>query len=447
MTQRSILIVPMFLLIFGPKTSGWFDVVSVTACLLILFHFLFLNTSHIPRGTWHRSLLTLACLSLLFLWAGGHCLARVDANTYQVLRFGRVIVNFLGAAALVSIYYRHFGQSAHSNIIRDVFDCLVVHAVIMLWMFYSTPFRDLIVNQVVQADPDSRTYLAKASGYRIAGLTDSWDALSGLQSLGLLMIPILLTQRAGISYAYAMLATPLLLFSVAISGRTGFVTCAMLFPVALLFADLRKLHRATIVAAAVLSVGVLLITGPLQDACLWALESTSLGRTMAMFGWNFSPGVRHADHLGDTFTGILREHYFLPDSWHTLLWGSGGSGRDNWDYVASDNGPVLNLHNLGAICSGLIYGTMLAMLCSGLSLRRWRPQAAGVCVLAVCLIALIDIKVMYVFSRNGFTVMILPVLTCWWELALDSESHARLAGNLGTSRHLLWPSSSQAPAV
>ncbi len=423
----------MFLLIYGPKTSGWLDVVSITSVVLVAVHFSILNTTHIPVAARNRMLTLLAAFGLLLGYATGHHLCQLDPNSYQVLRFGRVIVNFLGVAALVSLYYRWLGDAASSLILRHLLHCLVIHAAIMLCMFQSDGFRDLIVNHVVQADPDSRTYLAKATGYRIAGLTDSWDALSGLQSLGLLMLPVLLTRQVRFSYVYAILATPLLLFSVAISGRTGFVTSAILMPVAVAFTNLRKLHRTTLVAVAVSMLVTGLLLGPLRNACLEALEDSSLGRTIAMFGLDYRTADHGGEHFSDTLAGILQEHYFLPETWGTLLLGTGGSGRESWDYVPADNGLVLNLHSLGLGGFLVIYGTMAWLTWSGLRVRRYDLQVAGVCVLALGLILLIDIKVMYVFSRNGFTVMLLPVLVSWWESA-----RARPTGRRG--RPVISPS-------
>jgi hypothetical protein len=416
MNARHLLLIPMFLMIFGPKASGWIDVVSITSFTVIGAHFLWLNTAHIPNGTKHRIAALVAAFFALFLFSLSHYLAQFDPNAYQVLRFGRVLINFLGALALVSIYYRWFGASASQVIVRHLFHCLVIHGLIMLGMFYSPPFRDVIVNQIVQADPDSRTYLAKASGYRIAGLTDSWDALSGLQSLGLLMLPILLTRSSGLSYLYASVATPILLFSVAISGRTGFVTLAVLLPIALRYADYRRMHQATLLGTTVAVVAGLLLSGPLRGPWLRALHDTALGRSAALFGLDHGRTSQRG-RFADTLDVILNEHYFLPDDWRTIMLGTGGSGRDSWDYVPADNGLVLNLHNLGIVGFLAIYGSLAWMMAAGIRLGPLQPQVAGVCTLAVALIMLIDMKVMYALSRNGFTVMLLPVLTAWWELA------------------------------
>jgi hypothetical protein len=416
MNARRLLLIPMFLLIFGPKSSGWIDVVSITSLLLIVAHFLCLNTRHIPSGAKHRIAALLAAFLALFVFAIVHYRVHVNPSAYQVLRLGRVMVNLLGVSALISFYYRWLGSSASRDILRHLFHCLVIHALIMAGMFYSPTFRDLVVNQIVQADPDSRSYLAKATGYRIAGLTDSWDALSGLQSLGLLMLPILLTRPCGLSYLYAGVATPFLLFSIAISGRTGFVTLAVLLPVALRYADLRKMHRATLLIASVTGVAIVLLLGPMRDAFVRAVQDSALNRATAMFGLDYAYDARHG-RFKETFDAILHEQYFMPETWRTLLFGTGGSGRDSWDYVPADNGLVLNLHNLGVGGFGVIYGSMIWMLITGWRVGRFKPDVAGVCMLAVMLIVLIDLKVMYALSRNGFTVMLLPALTAWCDLS------------------------------
>ncbi|MCA9148216.1 MAG: hypothetical protein KDA92_02890 [Planctomycetales bacterium] len=429
----------MFLLIFGPKSNGWLDVVSLTSSFLLVIHFFFYNGTHIPVTAKHRMSLVLAAFAVLLAYASGHLLANPDASNYQVLRFGRVIVNFAGIGCLISMYFRRYGEQASRVILQHLFGCLVAHAVVMLTMYYSHSFRDLIVNQVVQADPDSRTYLAKLTGYRIAGLTDSWDALSGLQCLGLLMIPLLLTNNVGISYTLAICSAPLLIFSVAISGRTGFVTAAVLFPLALGFSEFRRLYRAAIVASAIGIVGLLAVTGPLRTSVLAALEESSLGRTFAMFGWNASVKESPGGQMSETFWSILHEHYFLPETWSVFVWGSGGSGRDTWDYIAADNGLVLNLHNLGIGGFLLIYSLVAACWLSGWRLRCHDRALAGVCVIAVSLMLLIDFKVMYMFSRNGFSVMMIPVLTCWFKSTPGSDRIAPVTDRFTAAATLSSP--------
>ncbi len=442
------LLAAMFLLIFGPKINGWIDVVSLTSLAVVAFHVLALNLSHVPSAVRWRTGTLFGLFTLLLAYASTHGLWAGHDSYFQTLRFGRVVINGLGCAALVSLYYRVLGKEAGATILRHLFHCLVLHAILMLGMFVSPTFRDLIVNQVVQADPDSRTYLAKALGYRIAGLTDSWDALSGLQSLGLLMVPLLVTRQRHFSFVYAGIASLLLLFSVAISGRTGILTWIVLTPLAVLFCDLRQLHRTTWVTVAAISLASIVMLGPLRDSVIRALEETSLGRTVSIFHADADTTSSSRERLSETFATIFHEHYFLPDQSRTLIFGTGGSGRDSWDYVPADNGPVLNLHNLGVVSCIAIYGSVLWMIFSGLSIRRSCPLVAGTCLLAVLLVLMIDVKVLYLLSRNGFTVMMIPVFVAWWErsfsygrpMAMLPAQHAPAARHPRSSLVSAWPS-------
>lgn len=413
MTRKAWLCSMMFLLVFGPKISGWLDVVSVASVVCVGVHFLTLNTRHIPASTFAKIFAMTGGILLLLTYATGHYLAQPDADPHQVLRFGRVLVNATGVAALVSMYYHWYGDDAKFVIGRHLYHCLVAHAAIMLAMFISTDFRHAIVNHVVQADPNSRTFAAKASGYRIAGLTDSWDALSGLESLGLLMLPILLSRFPDFSVSYATATAPLLLFAVAISGRTGFVTLAALVPLSMYFADLRRIHRTVLMSGVLTALLLLVVAGPLRDTARTAILDSSLARSLAIFGWDSAASTNHST-LGETFEGV-KEHYFLPDDPQVFWFGTGGSGRDTWDYVPADNGLILNLHNLGFLSFMLMYGLLGGMLWSGWAVRRIDPGIAGLCILSVSLVLLIDAKVLYVYARNGFTVMLVPVLITWWE--------------------------------
>ena len=263
---------------------------------------------------------------------------------------------------------------------RHLFHCLVIHALIMVGMFGSPTFRDLVVNQIVQADPDSRNYLAKATGYRIAGLTDSWDALSGLQSLGLLMLPILLTRQTAIVLWIRTVGHSLTLVLDRHFGTDGLrdawpICCR--WPCATP-TSARSIVRPWWVARWPSSV----------RHWSWDHYGTRVSERWKTRHWaEPSPCSvwttvehhQHGEQLGDTFAGILAEHYFLPETWRTLLWGTGGSGRETWDYVPADNGLVLNLHNLGIGCfSDHLWFVALDDDQRHAALAATHPEVAGV---------------------------------------------------------------------
>ena len=401
----------LFLMIFGPKFDGWLDILSLTSAIVFLYCICQFRLSSIPLAARQGSLIVLCAVAALFTFACCHYLLGIDPEPYQTLRFGRVILNFGGVFALVLVYHERFGRSARTFLAHDVFHCLVVHAVIMLLMFLSPGFRDFVVNHMVAVDPESRSYVAKVSGYRIAGLTDSWDALSGIESLGLLMLPILLTRGRPISYTYAACSAPLLIFAVAISGRTGFVTLALLLPVALYFTDLRRLHRGVVAAGLVVGIAAACWNLFGHTEVLDSVRESSIMRSLSVLG--VEDHARRHESLGDTFAAI-REHYFLPEKWSTFFLGTGGSGRATGSYVAADNGLVLNLHNLGIICWVLMYGLLAGMVLRGLACRRQDAATAGYCVLAVLIVLSVDAKVAYVYARNGFTVMMVLGMLPWW---------------------------------
>ena len=425
----------MFLMIFGPKFDGWLDILSLTSLFTFLYFACAFSRTKIPLAARRGSFLFFVGICFLFMYAFCHWLAGVNPDTYQTLRFGRVIINFAGAFALLCIYHYRFDRDAKRLLMLDMYHCLVAHAVIMLGMFLSPAFRDFVVHHMVAVDPDSRTYMAKVAGYRIAGLTDSWDALSGLESLGLLMLPIFVTQRFPISPAYAVLSVPLLLFAVAISGRTGFVTLAILLPVALYYADLRRVHRAVGVATGCLALGVVIWLVAGRTGTMQVVRDSSIMRSLTVLG--VEDDVREHESLEDTFDAI-REHYFLPDTYRTLFLGTGGSGRDDHDLVAADNGLVLNLHNLGLVCWIVMYGLMFGMLWSAFWLRRTDTATAGVALLGVLIILMIDAKVAYAYARNGFTIMMVLGMLPWWEMRRTGTALQRRFPHQPT-RHLSPP--------
>lgn len=409
----------MFLMIFGPKFDGWLDILSLTSLFSFVYFAVALSQARIPLAARRGTFLFFSAICFLFTYAFCHWLVGTEADTYQTLRFGRVMINFAGAFSLVCIYHHYFQRDAKNLLMLDLFHCLVAHAVVMLLMFLSPGFRDFVVHHMVAVDPESRTYMAKVAGYRIAGLTDSWDALSGLESLGLLMLPILVTQRRPIAAWWAIISIPLLLFAVAISGRTGFVTLVMLLPIALLHCHWKRMHRAVGAALGCIALSMLLWLIAGRSETMQLIRDSSIMRSLTVLG--VEDDFREHESLGDTMAAI-REHYFLPDTYHVLFFGTGGSGRDDHDLVAADNGLVLNLHNLGLLCWVVMYGLLVGMLWSALRLRHVDAATAGVALLAISLIILIDAKVAYAYARNGFTIMMVLGMLPWWHLAPTKTS-------------------------
>ncbi len=399
-----------FLIIFGPRLNSGIDVIPVS-CLIAVAASLCQPKAHrIPDSLWRSAAIASGALSLLAAHAALHFLNTSDPDSYQTLRFGRIVLNLLGVVALLSMYIRKHGAQAKRVIARDVLDCLVIHAGIMFLMLISPQFRDAI-NSFVALGDDIGTQISKSSGTRISGLALSWDALSGLQSMGLLMLPLMLT-REGISPLYTAIAVPLLVFAVCISGRTGIVTTGVLLPVAIYFSDHKRLRRGAVISCFLLFSFVALALGPFYEHLVRATQDTAIARVIVMFDPS-QGNDREANDFAMTIE-VIGQHYFLPERFDVLLWGTGRSGRDATYYVAADNGIVLNLHNLGLVAWFVMYGLAMYFVWQGWKLRVLEPAAAAYCVLCVLLIVVIDAKISFLYARNGFSVMMMLVGITWW---------------------------------
>lgn len=399
-----------FLIIFGPKLNNGIDVIPVS-CLIAVAAAICQPRGHrIPDGLWKSGAIAVGAMSLLGAHAALHFLNTPAPDPYQALRFGRIVVNLLGVIALLSMYIRKHGAQAKRIIGRDVLDCLVVHAGIMFLMLISPHFRNAI-NSFVALGDDLGTQLSKSDGSRISGLALSWDALSGLQSLGLLMLPPMIT-REGISSLYTAIAAPLLVFAVCISGRTGIVTAGLLLPVAIYFSDYKRLRRGVVISCFLLFSIIALALGPFYEDLVRVTQDTAIARVIVMFDPSRG-NDREANDFAMTFEVICR-HYFLPERYDVLLLGTGRSGRDATYYVAADNGIVLNLHNLGLVAWLVMYGLATYFVWQGWRLRLVEPAAAAYCVLCVLLILVIDAKISFLYARNGFSIMMILVGITWW---------------------------------
>lgn len=402
----------LFFLIFGPKLNNGLDVIPLTCALAVLLAVIQPGKFTLPGSATACSLSVLGLMSLLICHAIVHHLHTPDPDPYQILRFGRIIINFIGVLSVLRIYLRYYGVACKQIISRHVFDCLVIHAGIMFLMFISEEFRNLIYSFVALGE-DEGNILSKQDGRRISGLALSWDALSGLQSLGLLLIPPMIT-RDKLSPSYAAIAAPLLLFSVCISGRTGIVTTAVLLPVAIYFSDLRRISRGVLLAGGLLAVLSALALGPFYNTLVDVTRDTSIGRVVVMFDPN-AGNSKQANDFSDTIDAIFH-HYVLPNRLDVLLWGTGRSGRDPSYFVPADNGLILNLHNLGIFAWLVMYGMAVQILWLGWLLRDKETAVSAYCTLSVLLVLMIDTKISFLYARNGFSVMMMMAVICWWRI-------------------------------
>ena len=425
MFWKPFLFVFFFLLVFGPKFGGRIDTLSLGAVLIV-------GVALVLRSERFLSKYARSKISLwLFFFFAAICYVALVAvvqncfEAYQFLRFGRCAVNLLGFAALVSLYYRAFGEKAAGVILQHLWLCMLFHAMLMLCMFVS-PGVNQFVNVYLRAlsDDNALYYERVMGGTRIGGLTSSWDATSGVNALGLLL---LVAVDGSVSRTFAprlvvLFSIPLFVFAMAIAGTTGFVVVPIMLAALLVLGRYKQMFRFTFLAlaAACVFVVIVLLAGGVSPEIQDKIDRSALGRTRYMIGETLGfdvPVYKKTKDAGGTIGGIAQMYLVLPENVVDWIVGKGGSGRMEAHYkLHADPGVILNLNNLGLIGFLFLYGLIVFEIFNAFKYRKLIPLA-NVCILVDLLILIVDSKVQYAYARNGFTLMMVPMICLWEEIA------------------------------
>jgi len=413
----------MFLAIYAPKVSGRIDLLSLTFVALIFLSIITGSYNSLSRRA--VLMVSVCCLYLVFLLL--HTVILVYFNSwsdiYQPLRFSRSILNVLGIAALISFYFSIFKDRATDKIIYHVWLCVITHGLIICAMFFFHSFNVLVVDYVVNMDSASDNYDARIKGNRISGLTSSWDATSAIQSLGVLLLPIIVKKTRGLKrFFIVLIAFFVTILSMALSGLTGFLV-VLLFGVFLTyyssgFMGLFKLFVGGAVFLPIVLVGFLFAANNYSEK----VSGSSIARVIYMVApnsdVNYSSSGRAPTAL-ETIELIAKKMYFLPDDKFELLFGLGSSGRFPDDYyISSDTGPTLNIHNLGLIYSAILYAFVVNCMISVFRGDKKDIKIPFFVFTIISLVVFIDLKVQYLLSRNSLSFMMIALILYWQNLPM-----------------------------
>lgn len=414
--MKKILPVLMFLLIFSPKIGGSLDSLSIVCMLTFFVSFLTDRNINFRKNILSSTLLYLG-FGLVMLAYSILLKSLYGLNdNYQILRFGRVIVNVLGIFGLVRLYLFYYQDEYGKKLVFHLWSCVICHAILMVLMFLVPAVNEFVITKLVQMDEENRTFERRLLGQRIGGLTNTWDAASGVQSLGILLFPFAI-KYSSISKNRKWLlycTIPLTLISILISGVTGMVNIIVVgFVITIVnFKHLKKYVFKTLGIAFILLILVTFVFSIVKLSSLkeakW-VTTTSIGRTLYMVTQDeeFYEKSNRNSTADETVSRISSNMYFLPESDLAFFWGRGGSGRSEDYRVKADPGPTLNLHNLGVFFVIILYSFCFWNLFKAIRSSK-SDLYFGIALIAIlATILLIDAKVMYLLARQSLSIMLI----------------------------------------
>jgi hypothetical protein len=403
----------MFLLIYSPKIAGRIDSMSMFAFLVFLFVIINNKSLQFPRILTQHTMGYLVFGIVMLFYVVIHKSINGLQDTYQVLRFGRVIINVLGIYSLIVLYYTNYKNNFNHILLYHLWLCIIFHAVIMILMFLFPIFNQFVLTYLIQLEEDHKSFETRILGQRIGGLTGTWDAASGIQSLGIILIPFIL-KNFGVSKMKRFLikiTIPISLAAIFLSGVTGLVNI-ILVSVLLFTFHFRYLKRAFFKTVIFLLFFVPIswyILGEIGKSDAPFITNSSIGRTIFMLTQNdeiYEKSTRSTT-ASETVDKILSNMYFLPEDQQTLFFGKGGSGRGPDYIIEADPGITLNLHNLGIFFVIFIYSFCLFMIIKALKIGKVDLYLSLGVAAVLLTIMIIDAKVMYLLARQSLSIMLI----------------------------------------
>jgi len=392
----------LFLMIYAPKIAGLYDVVGVVSAVIIVHAFF--KTAVEPVDVKRLRLKSFALFGFLLLYSAFLTIANQNPGHWQVIRFIRIIVHFMGGYALMRLYYVKYYDRMGEKVLVHLFWAIATHAVIMLLMFISPAINSFIMNTL------KVTLTREMAGVRVRGLTASLDALSGLQGFGVIIFPFVIRYLRGFKAILGSVAVVLIACSVLISGRTGIVLVMLLFPITFLFT--MRYILGTIVKIGVASVFfVILISLVVPRLDVWYKIVPTIERTKQL--------ISSSEEGGGLKSGVIQKlmndyKTGWPSNPALFLFGNSTSGRTDWYFVPHDPGYILDVYGVGMFGSLLILSFyFMCIRCAVRCIRSGFPVGMAALLFAVQTL-LIHGKVHYLLARNSFTVsVVFLVLTVY----------------------------------
>jgi hypothetical protein len=419
--MKNVLVILMFLLIFSPKIGGKVDSLSFFCFLIFICSFLINSKLTFKKNILNPTILYLIFGFIMLVYAIFLKSIYGLNDNYQILRFGRLIINTLGIFGLVRIYMFYYKDDYGKKLLYNLWLCIILHSMLIVIMFLVPAVNEFVILQLVQMDEANRTFERRVLGLRIGGLTNTWDAASGIQSLGIFLLPFVFSykERSIKNRKLIFMTIPLSLAAIFLAGLTGLVNIAFVGSLIFLFYfhKIKKYIGALIVKFFVLMMlGFPILGYVLANSHEEWVKASSIGRTLFMITQNdeFYQKSGRSSTANETVDKIFSGMYFLPEDNTTLFLGKGGSGRSDDYRIKADPGPTLNLHNLGIFFVLMVYSYCFFIVTRAVKSKK-KDLFLSMGITAVLLtILLIDAKVMYLLARQSFSIMLIAYYSLFW---------------------------------
>ncbi len=412
-----VLAIYLFLMIYAPKIGVWGEMISFVSILLII------RASTVgaiePFAVRRLRSWLMMFFAVLFLYSLLIVVINPGFNTYYLLRFGRTSLQFLGSYALIRLYYRKYYDGMADKLLLHLYWAIAAHATIMLLMYFVPPLRFFILN-ILGVTMATKSGPAFFAGKRVGGLTVALDTLSFVQSVGVLLFPLVIGQLRGYKAILGSAALVIIGFSIFISGRTGTIILILFMPIVLLYARKRAvtLFLKLGAAALILAIAVALITPSAEvqtyltgekERLMTLLKPYEEGGTGLQTG---APGKLIDDYLHD-----------WPTDLGVFLFGNSTSSRAEGSryFVSADPGYILDTYGIGIVGLSLMLSFYIVCLWHARKCFPYHKSLALFSLLYAVQSLIVNGKVRFALAREGFTISVVLLVASVYLRSIASE--------------------------
>lgn len=314
-----------------------------------------------------REILTAMGLFALYTcWVGWRTMVRGADDTNIVTNASLLLLQVLPVATLMG--YLHASRDLS---LRDLIVMLqamiVLQALFIVLTFVSWGFRVF----TLEALHEGAKQVEEFHPFRVRGLTHSTGAkLSAFQAVGILFSAyLLLGTRSMVAVLYYTGSIALLLASILLTGRTGF----LMLPIVIVFITVyvlmrRRIPRSVIGASILMPLSVLIGFFVLRQVYFSgadaAISTEVFDRLIRWVLKEFLQYTSSGTMESSTIGMLLEKHWFLPDSDVTVMFGNPATWQ--LERVHSDVGPVRLIFGTGLVGAVLLYSSYVVMWVSTL---------------------------------------------------------------------------------
>ena len=330
----------------------------------------------------------------------------IDVAVRAVLRPIKAAVFLLGVVSLTELTISYYFRLDNANsrqvfykVIEIVFYCIVLHALIMVLQFLVPSFKDFIYSLTM-----AKYQLEHYQFFRMAGLSGGGGAqVSVVQSLGILLGFSLLRQKR--NNIIIILAQLLIIMSIFLSGRSGFLTVVLVLLFYFVLSLLFLIYSSRIVLKFSSLALYFSLFGFFVFVITYLLQTNEY--FIVAFERTFDTFINYKEsgEVSDNTLSALGEMFNLPTGFTHLIFGRASFLENNTFYnINTDIGYFRLIWGYGLLGLFLHILVYLLFLFFAFKVYLHDRGAAYLCFMMLGLIFLFNAKEIFFFTRMSFQI-------------------------------------------